>query len=84
MANYDKQVILETLRSIEYIWVGCAIKDGWFGSVIGWNIFASSLLRKRFTMERLKEEIEEYHLPLVIEDEKEMTNAFRVYIKKAA
>lgn len=84
MAQYDKQVILDTLRELDFLWIGRPIRDGWFGSVIGWNVFASSILRKSFTLERLKEEIELNHLPLEIKDEPNVSNAFQVFIKNAA
>lgn len=84
MTNHDKQLILDTLLGLEYVVVGLAIKDDWFGDVLGWNLFASSMIRKSYTIERLKEDIEENKLPLEIKDEPEMCNAFQVFLKNVA
>ena len=80
----DKKVIIEELRSLDFIWLGSEIRNGWFGRLIGWNATASSVMRKPFTLKRLQEEIDLRHLPLVIEDEYDMLNSFKIILKDAA
>jgi len=84
MKAIDKYVILEYLRELEYIWMGKEIRNGWFGKLLGWRVSASSIMRKPYTLERLQEFIDENNLPLVIEDEHDMTNTFKVFLKDAA
>jgi len=83
MSNHDRQVVLSYLRSIEFIWMGSPIKKWWFGETIGWTVFASSIMRKPYTLERLKNEIEENDLPLEIVDSHDMKNSFKVFLKDA-
>jgi len=82
--KYDIDLILEELHSIEYIWVGSEIRNWVLGRTRGWRITASSILRKPYTIERLQSHIDEHNLPLIIEDDHDMTNVFRVYLKDAA
>ena len=84
MSTKDKQVVLSALREIEFIWVGREIRKWFFGEIIGWNVCSSSIVRKKFTLERLQEEIVVRQLPLEIIDEDDMLNSFRVYLKEAA
>ena len=84
MSNKEKQMVLDELREMDFLWVGKPIWKGWFLYVIGWNVCASSVVRKSFTIERLKKEIEEKNLPLEIKDEPNMSNAFQVFIKQVA
>ncbi len=79
--NHDRDTILSHLKTIEYIWVGCPIRKWFGGKVIGWNVCASSIMRKPYTLERLKEEIESENLPLKIKDENDMLNSFQVFLK---
>lgn len=76
----DPSVILSHLKEIEYITVGLPIFKSWYWEVVGWNLFSSSMIRKNFTIERLREEIEINNLPLEIKDHREFSNAFQVYI----
>lgn len=80
----DKDIILEELKSLDYVWVGSEIRRGWFFRLLGWNCYSSSVIRKTSALKRLQEHIEQNHLPLEIKDEPEMSNAFRVLIKDAA
>lgn len=84
MNRQDKDVILHKLREIEYIWVGRDIRRWFFGEIIGWNVAASSVMRKAFTIERLQNIIKEENLPLEIKDTHEYLNSFKVYLKDAA
>jgi len=77
----DHKTILYHLKEIEYIFVRGEIWGSWWKDVIGWNCFTdSSRFRKDIHLEKLKEDIEQMNLPLVIKDKDEFTNAFQVYI----
>lgn len=64
----DYQPILAHLKLIPYIKVNSLYKKLWSNEVLGFNVSASSLLRKRKTLERINEEIHNYDLPLYVDD----------------
>ena len=75
----DTNVILSCLQDIEYIKVDRPIYKSWWREIVGWNIYASSIIRTNYTIQRLRDEIESQHLPLEIR-EKGFGNWFQVYI----
>lgn len=64
----DYQPILAHLKLIPYIKVNSLYKKLWSNEVLGFNISASSLLRKNKTLERINNEIYNYDLPIFIDD----------------
>ena len=80
--KHDNKAILQHLKEIEYIRVKGAIRQWLLGDIIGWNVSATSVMRKPYTIERLKETIEEEHLPLEVVDTPYYLNSFQVYLKE--
>ena len=80
----DIDVILDELHTLEYLWIGSEIRTWFLGRTLGWRVCASSWKRKPYTLERLQTFIDENNLPLRIEDEHDMVNSFKVYLKDAA
>lgn len=78
----DYQVIEEHLRKLFYLTRHGYVKDGFCGKVIGFNVSASSVLRKPYTMQRVQDEIDINELPLTIEDHLgDRYTSFRLMIK---
>lgn len=66
--NYDYKPILDHLRKLDYLY-GIGLVRTWITRrVVGFNVSASSLLRKNFTLLRIQDEIEKHNLPLIVED----------------
>lgn len=78
--KYTTEELAAFLKSIDYIWVGSPIRKWFFGDIVGWNVCSSSLIRKEYTIVRLRSEIEYDNLPLVVKEENEYTNSFKVMI----
>lgn len=78
----DLTTILDDLKKIDYLYDVSAFYGGWGKEVIGYNASASSLLRKRFTLVRIKELIDKNQWPLDVDDcWGEGYVAFRLMIK---
>lgn len=78
----DYQPIEAHLKSIPYITVTGKIRTWFGGEVVGFNAKASSLLRKPFTLQRIKIEIEKNDMPLFVDDYLgEGYDSFRLMIK---
>lgn len=78
----DYQPIEKHLRELHYLKVNGKIRTWFGGSVVGFNVSASSLIRKPYTIERVKEEILKNDIPLIVEDLLgEGYNSFRLMLK---
>lgn len=77
----DYQPILSHLKLIDYIRVHSLVKTWLTDNVVGFNVSASSLIRKRKTIERVASEINNYELPLLVDEGKEGYSSFRLMIK---
>jgi len=78
----DYQPIEKHLKSLPYLKITGQVRTWFGGKVVGFNAQASSLLRKRFTIERIEEEIEANDIPLIVDDYLgEGYNSFRLMIK---
>lgn len=73
------------INAIGFTWFEGAIYEGLGDrNIIGYNVRASSILRKDITMKRLKEIIKTFNLPLLIKDHYENINTFQiVYVDKS-
>jgi hypothetical protein len=78
--KYTPEELCAFLKQVDYIWVCSPIRKWFLGSVVGWNICSSSLVRKKYTIERLQSEIDADDLPLEIKEENQFTNSFKVMI----
>lgn len=76
--------VFRQLKEIEHLRVGSEIRQWFFGKIVGWNVYANTLLRKRITMEEVQEEINARNLPLEIRDTFEFTDSFQVILKDVA
>ena len=56
------------LKELPYLFEVSKFYSGWEKILMGYNVSASSLLRKRFTMVRVKEEIDKNNWPLEVDD----------------
>jgi len=64
----DYQPIEKHLRQLDYLTI-ISQKKTWFSDrVMGWNVKASSVIRKPYTVKRVEEEILKYDLPLIVSD----------------
>lgn len=79
--KYTPEELCAFLKQVDYIWVGCPIRKWFWGDTVGWNVCSSSLMRKKYAIERLQDEIDADNLPLVIKEENEYTNSFKVMIQ---
>jgi hypothetical protein len=78
----DYQPIYEHLRKLHYLKINSLARTWLTDSVVGFNVSASSLLRKNYTIERINQEINNYELPLLVDDEATpYTSSFRLMIK---
>lgn len=66
--KYDYKPMLEFLRGMDYLFEISLVKTWLTKKVVGFNVSASSLLRKNFTMLRVQDEIEKNNLPLIVDD----------------
>ena len=75
--------IYRRLKSLSYIRVGgtmqATITDP---TPVGWNAHASSILRKAYAFERLKDYIGTMELPLEIKDPYPNQTPFQIFIKQ--
>lgn len=78
--KYTTEELAAFLKSVDYIWVGSPIRKWFCGNIIGWNICSSSLIRKEYTIVRLRSEIAYDRLPLAVIEETDYTNSFKVMI----
>lgn len=78
----DYQPIEAHLKSIPYITVTGKIRTWFGGEVVGFNAKASSIIRKPYTIQRIKEEIKSNDIPVFVDDYLgENYNSFRIMIK---
>lgn len=78
----DYQPIYAHLKKLHYLKINSLVKTWLTNTVVGFNVSASSLLRKRKIIERVASEINTYELPLLVDDEKTPeTTSFRLMIK---
>lgn len=78
----DYQPIEAHLKSIPYIKITGQVRTWFGGQVVGFNAQASSIIRKPYTIERIKKEIEENNIPLFVQDYLgEGYDSFRLMIK---
>lgn len=64
----DYKPIESFLKGLDYLKVVSQVRTWLTYQVVGWNVQASSLIRKNFTLKRISEEIEKNDLPLIVED----------------
>ena len=74
--------IFQKLKELDYIKVGSPIREWNFliRKIVGWNISSSSILRKSCSIRKIERDIEILELPLVVVDDNEFTNTFKVFI----
>lgn len=78
----DYQPIEKHLRELHYLKVNGKIRTWFGGTVVGFNVQASSIIRKPTTLQRIKIEIEKNDMPLFVDDYLgEGYDSFRLMIK---
>lgn len=77
----DYQPIYSHLKKLPYLKVNSLVKTWLTNNVVGFNVSASSIIRKRKTIERVASEINNYELPLLIDEGMEGYSSFRLMIK---
>jgi len=77
----DYQVIEAFLKTLDFISVRSYVRVWITKAVIGFNVTASSCIRKRYTIERLCKIIEEENLPVWIDNQTgDHTDLFRIML----